>query len=182
MAQAYEFWKGSWSSLSTKLGGMADLEPLRDHCKSKKTTPAQAASLRALAEGGWWAQADLHSIGVADTDLCQACGAAKGTILHTCASCSLLRTRRAEASEDTEHILREANSLEGARNPLFHRGVPLRDTSADHVPGVPPDERWEIAAGGLTHPLLQHGAMFSGSVITDGSLFHGKPRRSARGE
>ena len=38
-----------------------------------------SASLRAMAEGGWMCQQDLQRIGVADSDVCRACGNAKGS-------------------------------------------------------------------------------------------------------
>ena len=106
------------SDLAKRIGPPPDLEPLKALVKGKALREATAMkALRAMGEGGWRTQADLHAVGRVPDDLCQACLASLGSFLHRCGGClARAATRNAYKSQN---IIHEAQSLVRADDPLF---------------------------------------------------------------
>ena len=114
----------------------------------------EAASIRALAEGGWPTQFKLHCHRLASNMECK-CEAAVGTLRHKLGSCVLAEDlRQRECPEWLQRSCRR-----GGWDPLFTRGVPARPKA----PKTPGDFAWTDAADG--EPVY----FATGDVYTDGS-------------
>ena len=114
----------------------------------------EAASVRALAEGGWPTQFRLHCHRRAEHMDC-ACGAAVGTLRHKLGGCSLAEDLRRR--ECPEWLLKCCGR--GGWDPLFTRGVPARPKA----PRIPKNLVWaESADGDQVHYA-------TGDLYTDGS-------------
>ena len=163
------------SSLTARIGGPPDLEPLSDYLATKKMlrSPA-AASLRALGEGGWWTQERLFQEGRADDPWCKACGdrggigQIRGTLYHRMCGCSAtVQARNAFKGQD---LLRKAQSALHCEEPLFKHGIPL----LVEPPGTP---LHEVRSCGGFQPPPDFTA--SGTAFTDGAM-RGRAPKSAR--
>ena len=132
------------------------LWPVRVVMKSAKKAGlfSVAASIRALAEGGWPTQFRLRTFGYAEHAWCS-CRRAVGTLRHKLGSCSLSQPLR--EAHCPEWVARCCDKE--AWNPLFSRGILARPRAAK----LPSDRSWFEAAdhgdrGGAT-----------GDAYTDGS-------------
>ena len=74
--EAFDWWAATRSSVARQIGGVPDLEPLRRTLISKRMPRSTAASLHALAEGGWRGQQLLFEEGRVDDPQCFACRSA----------------------------------------------------------------------------------------------------------
>ena len=116
--------------------------------------PAAAASLRALAEGGWITQFRLRCQRQAEHAVCL-CKQAVGTLKHKLSQCSLSDELRQQHCP--EWLL--LNCKREPWNPLFSRGVPARPKAAP----LPSDLEWREM-----HPSVQE-CVAAGDIYTDGS-------------
>ena len=114
----------------------------------------EAASTRALADGGWPTQFRLRCHGHAEHILC-ACRQAVGTLRHKLGNCSLSKELR---DSECPEWLRSCCQRD-AWDPLFTRGVPARPKA----PKVPSDIEWLEAE--VPGPVCAA----TGDVYTDGS-------------
>ena len=177
---------GKRSAMGARIGGMPDLEPLRDAVGTKAVRgTAVGASLIALGEGGWWTQERLFEAGAhgVEDPYCRACGPGAdeehrspcwplvGSLLHRCAACLASRKLRDMASNH-KGILEQAQRLDASNDPLFVHGVPLMLPKPAKVPFV---ARW---CGGRDPP--QDFAP-TGNAFTDGALKQLAPRVARRG-
>ena len=132
------------------------LWPIRVAMKAaKRAGPhAAAASIRAMAEGGWPTQFRLRCQRQAEHALCS-CKQAVGTLRHKLSQCPL--------SEELRQQHLPVWLLQSCKrepwNPLFSRGVPARPRAAP----IPSDLQWQDK-----HPSVQQ-CVATGDVYTDGS-------------
>ena len=126
---------------------------------------AAAASLRAMAEGGWPTQFRLKCHRHAVHAVC-ACKQAVGTLRHKLAQCPLSQESRQEHCPEwlLQCCLREP------WNPLFSRGVPARPRAAP----LPRDAQWE------EKKCKDQPCVVTGNIYTDGSAI-GAYWRTRRG-
>ena len=125
----------------------------------------EAASVRALVEGGWPTQFKLFCQRQAEHMMCS-CGAAVGTLRHKLSECSLTEELRQRVCP--EWLLKSARR--GGFDPLFTRGVPARPKP----PGVPCKLEWSESVDGEPIHLA------TGDIYTDGSS-KGQHWRARRG-
>ena len=167
------------SSLAARIGGVPDLEALRDTIVSKAISgTAVAGSLRALGEGGWWTQERLFlqgTTGITDPH-CRAClpaagsdaTPAVGTLWHRCCQCPAMDDiRQRHRNQD---IIKKARSDEGKLDSLFVHGVPKA------MPRGPTPRAAPRVCVGTVSP---ENVTLSGNVFTDGAM-RGKAPASAR--
>ena len=103
--------------------------------KGKLSGDAKAMrSLRAMGEGGWRTQADLHAFGKVHDDRCQTCLGAKGTFLHRCVGCPLRAKARRAYKNQT--FITKAQSMLHSEEPLFAHGIPV---ARPRVPKLAPE-------------------------------------------
>ena len=124
------------------------------------------ASFAPLIEGGWWPQAKLFHAGLAQTPLCQICGAEPGTVWHR------LRCRsrkREDAKEDGREEKIHDIGLQRWLDPLFARGIPALPL----LPPLPKVQTWSF-------PEDADQQLVIGMVFTDGALrgAHPEARRA----
>ena len=80
-------------------------------------------SLRAMGEGGWRTQSDLHALGKVESNRCQACFEDEGTFLHRCVGCSARAEHR--KAHRNQSIIKKAQRASYAEQPLSKYGVPI---------------------------------------------------------
>ena len=118
-------------------------------------------ALACVASGGVWLEARKHQAGYTATDLCQACGTARGTLQHRLYDCPLLTPWRGQA---LDFYTIEAGRTAADDHPLYCRG--LLPTA-----WLPP---WTRCTDGPALTWTTRGADGTGSltghVFTDGSL------------
>ena len=174
------------SSCVRRKGGTPDLEALAEVINGKRGGPDAKASLIAMAEGAWLTQADLYSMGRADTDICQACKRAKGTMLHRLACCPAGQGLREEMKGAEARAIDKAQKADSGRDPLYAYGLPIKGTPQDgdslHSAWKRKKERQRQAeqVSWRTSPAAdqagEHGIGTFGPIIaTDGSFWHAKP-------
>ncbi len=100
----------------------------------RRGSNAAAASLRALAEGGWWTQSRLRAQRLAASALCR-CGRAVGTLWHRLGQCDLAAAERTRLCPP--ELLRSGAAL--VWDPLYSRGVAARPK---HPPPPPVHRRY----------------------------------------
>ena len=123
-----------------------------------------AASLRALAEGGWPIQFKLWVEGRARHNLCK-CQAAVGTLWHKIGECELSQELR--SAECPAALLRAGRVA--AWDPLFSRAVPARPKDVS----IPTERTWIEKADASVEAIV------TGEVYSDGSA-RGRFWRSSR--
>ena len=124
---------------------------------AKSQPPAAIASAASLPEGGWWPQACLFNVGLAEDPICRACGAATGDLYHRMFGCSCRREKR--ESDCPEWLAQQAADLKFC-DPLFSRGVPLRPER----PPTPPESQRLVGSP------PKDGFAAKGVAYTDGAL------------
>ena len=124
--------------------------------KCRAMAPSAVASVASIPEGGWWTQAKLFQVGLAEDPFCRLCGTAEGTLHHRLFRCPA--RRQAMESKCPDNLLQKA--VEESEDPLYTIGVPRR-------PKCPPPPQAAEAWVGTPPP---DGAVAAGEAFTDGAL------------
>ena len=132
------------------------LWPIRVAMKAAKRAGlhAAAASIRAMAEGGWPTQFRLKCQRNAEHAWCS-CKRAVGTLKHKLVQCPLSEELRQQHCP--EWLLQSC--MREPWNPLFSRGVPARPRAAP----LPSDAQWEEKSS------RDQQCVATGDIYTDGS-------------
>ena len=125
--EAFEHWMAGRSWLAQQIQAAPDLEALSTVVRSKRTPPAIAASLRALAEGGWPTQYSLHQGGRAVDPWCKECEQEEGTFYHRVCRCPHReRLRSSKLGLKVGFPTQASPPPHEGTHPLFWRGIPPR--------------------------------------------------------
>ena len=169
--EGFEKWR--WQNVQksrhkTELADAPLLAPVT-RAISLSSCPLAACAIRAVFSNGVWTQDKKYQARYSLTDRCQTCGVECGTLWHRCYACPVLDTFRATHPHcDGVNVQRWAAS----EAPMWTRLL-LADPSWNWPrPLLIEDIVWDIMPP--DGHLAQQG-------FGDGSLFHGRHKRLARG-